>query len=95
MTERAEAAFGQGVSIDDLLEGLRASKDEIRKDMLQRYMEALDESEGLQAITARLCERLGVGEQPHVSDLHSSSKCLAQSLISLATYCQAMSTPRL
>lgn len=30
--------------------------------MLQRYMEALDESEGLQAITARLCERLGVGE---------------------------------
>jgi hypothetical protein len=38
------------------------AKTQIRKGLLRRYMQALDESEGLQGITTRLSQRLGIGE---------------------------------
>lgn len=38
------------------------AKTQIRKGLLRRYMQALDESEGLQGITIRLSQRLGIGE---------------------------------
>ena len=53
----------QGVSPDELLQRVMLAKTEIRKGLLRRYMQALDESEGLQGITTRLSQRLGVGEQ--------------------------------
>ncbi len=50
------------MSPDDLLQRVVLAKTEIRKGLLRRYMQALDESEGLQGITTRLSQRLGVSE---------------------------------
>ena len=54
----------QGVGLDDLLAKISASKAEVRKIMLLRYMHALDDSGGLQNLTTRLSERLGIGGAP-------------------------------
>ncbi|CAL8471320.1 g10862 [Coccomyxa elongata] len=59
----------QGVSPDDLLQRVVLAKTEIRKGLLRRYMQALDESEGLQGITTRLSQRLGV----NLDSLHSET----------------------
>ncbi|KAK9918840.1 hypothetical protein WJX75_007441 [Coccomyxa subellipsoidea] len=50
----------QGVSPDELLQRVMMAKTQIRKGLLRRYMQALDESEGLQGITTRLSQRLGI-----------------------------------
>ena len=51
----------QGVSPDGLLQKIVRAKREMRKSMLSGYMQALDESEGLQDTIARLTARMGVG----------------------------------
>ena len=49
-----------------VLQRIIESKGEMRKNMLNGYMKALDESEGLQQTIARLADRMGVGEcTPH------------------------------
>ena len=49
-----------------VLQRIIESKGEMRKNMLNGYMKALDESEGLQQTIARLADRMGVGEStPH------------------------------
>lgn len=50
------------MSPDELLQRVMMAKTQIRKGLLRRYMQALDESEGLQGITIRLSQRLGIGE---------------------------------
>ena len=52
----------QGESPDVVLQRIVESKGEMRKNMLNGYMKALDESEGLQQTIARLADRMGVGE---------------------------------
>jgi hypothetical protein len=47
--------------VNELLQRLMFSKEAIRRSMFHLYMETLDESEGLQAITSRVCDRLGIG----------------------------------
>ncbi len=54
----------QGESPDVVLQRIIESKSEMRKNMLNGYMKALDESEGLQQTIARLADRMGVGEHP-------------------------------
>ena len=54
-------AHMQGVSPDGLLQKIVRAKREMRKSMLSGYMQALDESEGLQDTIARLTARMGVG----------------------------------
>ena len=51
----------QGLSPDGLLQKIVRAKREMRKSMLSGYMQALDESEGLQDTIARLTARMGVG----------------------------------
>ena len=58
-------AFMQGVSPDGLLQKIVRAKREMRKGMLSGYMQALDESEGLQDTIARLTARMGVGACTH------------------------------
>ncbi len=48
--------------MDKLLQRIIQSKVDMRKAMLSGYMEALDESEGLQQTISRLADRMGVGE---------------------------------
>ena len=55
----------QGVSPDGLLQKIVKAKREMRKSMLSGYMQALDESEGLQDTIARLTARMGVGARFH------------------------------
>ncbi len=66
------------MSPDELLARVTLAKTEVRKGLLRRYMQALDESEGLQGITTRLSQRLGIGEHilpfPSHSLLHSYLK---------------------
>ena len=38
------------------------AKTEVRRGLLKRHMQTLDESEGLQDVTTRLSDRLGIGE---------------------------------
>ena len=45
-----------------LLQRIVKAKSEKRKAMLSGYMQALDESEGLQQTITRLADRMGVGE---------------------------------
>ena len=59
----------QGESPDVVLQRILESKGEMRKNMLQGYMKALDESEGLQQTIARLADRMGVGERAHMQSL--------------------------
>ena len=54
----------QGESPDVVLQRIIECKGEMRKNMLNGYMKALDESEGLQQTIARLADRMGVGETP-------------------------------
>ena len=54
-------AAAQGVSPDALLARVMTAKTEVRRALLKRHMAALDEAEGLQDITARLSERMGIG----------------------------------
>ena len=56
----------QGVSLDTLLQRIIQCKVEMRKAMLSGYMQALDESEGLQPTISRLADRMGVGEHPYL-----------------------------
>ena len=58
-------AHMQGVSPDRLLQKIVRAKREMRKGMLSGYMQALDESEGLQDTIARLTARMGVGKRTH------------------------------
>lgn len=63
----ADSAVGlpdQGVSPDALLNKVVVAKTAVRKALLKRHMAALDESEGLQDITTRLSQRLGIGALP-------------------------------
>jgi hypothetical protein len=56
------ACFGaQGLSPDALMGRVMTAKTEVRKALLKRHMAALDEAEGLQDITTRLSERMGIG----------------------------------
>lgn len=59
----------QGVSLDTSLQRIIQCKVEMRKAMLSGYMQALDESEGLQQTISRLADRMGV--EP--SDLRSDT----------------------
>jgi len=45
-----------------LLQRKVKTKSEMRKAMLSGYMQALDESEGLQQTITRLADRMGMGE---------------------------------
>lgn len=58
--------FLQGVSLDTLLQRIIQCKVEMRKAMLSGYMQALDESEGLQPTISRLADRMGMGEHPYL-----------------------------
>ena len=60
------AASAQGLSPDALLGRVMTAKTEVRRALLKRHMAALDEAEGLQDITTRLSERMGVGAQARV-----------------------------
>lgn len=57
------AVIAQGESPDVVLQRIIESKGKMRKNMLNGYMKALDESEGLQQTIARLADRMGVGKE--------------------------------
>ena len=63
------------MSPDGLLQKIVRAKREMRKGMLSGYMQALDESEGLQDTIARLTARMGVGERPHSPMTHYAPCC--------------------
>ena len=78
----------QGESPDVVLQRLIESKGEMRKNMLNGYMKALDESEGLQQTIARLADRMGVGEHLCRLDMplpshmqHGTLSCLVLSAV--------------
>jgi hypothetical protein len=56
----------QGILLDTLLQRIIQCKVEMRKAMLSGYMQALDESEGLQQTISRLADRMGMGEHPYL-----------------------------
>ena len=68
-------AHMQGVSPDGLLQKIVRAKREMRKGMLSGYMQALDESEGLQDTIARLTARMGVGTCTHSLIKHRPPCC--------------------
>lgn len=69
------SAYMQGVSPDGLLQKIVRAKREMRKGMLSGYMQALDESEGLQDTIARLTARMGVGTCTHSLIKHRPPCC--------------------
>ena len=67
----------QGLSPDAMLAKVTAAKTEVRRGLLKRHMQTLDESEGLQDVTSRLSDRLGIGAFPcnHATwQIHSTSQ---------------------